>query len=290
MAQPRLHVASLLAFTLSLAGCAGLQTTEIPLSQGANGAPVNFFESEQGSVTIRIVDQRPYAVQYLGDADSAYNALLFRLTNTSKLKAPMLKSVAKSGSTYNLVFDKLPSDSQARYSLVVGLFRNVSTVTDSQDAAFSVLDNKVGEGKSANFTLAPGESKSLTIVINAVGQLYFDSATYVIDSTMPTFLSAASGIVMSANGVTKTRNPEADVLRAYFVNAQGQTVSESTASIPLHSSATVSLEVPSVTTAAENYTVFAELASGSTVLSRRSREVTVEPPASVGVDPRDGEF
>jgi len=292
--QHRNLAGSLLAASvLATAGCAAT-TLSGPLGLGdarADRGPVSYFSGANGTsgLTIKIVDQRPgRGVQSIVHADT-YNGVLFKLTNTAKLKASKLAAVASQGGAYSMVFTNLPSDSAANYSLVAGLYRNVTTPTDTADGAYSNLDAKVGEGASANFSLTPGENKSVTITINAVGALSFDSATYVLDATMPTFLSGDTSITMTSQDLRGDTNPLGAELKAYFVNAASQAVTVATASVPASSNATVSLNVPAATgTSAVNYWVYAELASGSTVLSRRSRVVTVEPTASVNVDPRGG--
>ncbi len=264
-----------------------------PSDHRADRGPIGYFPEANGtsSLTIKIVDQRSrLGIQSIDHADT-YNGVLFKLANSAKLKAPQLAAVSSQGGAYNMVFSSLPSDSAANYSLVAGLYRNVGTPADSADSAYSDLDAKVGEGASENFSLNPGENKSVTITINAVGQLSFDSTTYVLDSVMPTFLSGDTTITMTSQDLRGDKNPMGAELKAYFVDAASQTVAVATASIPPSSDAAITLNVPTVTgTAGSNYWVFAELATGSTVLSRRSRVVTVEPTASINVDPRgDGQ-
>jgi len=291
MAQSRLLTTAFLALSLSVAGCAGIQTTEAPIAKDAQDGAIGYFESERASLTIHVIDERPYATQSIHFADD-FNGLLFRLTNEAKLKTPMLKAVAKDGNTYSLAFTNLPSDAQARYALTVGAYRNVTTPTDASDSAFTLLDNKVAEGFSANFSLEPGANKSLTITMNAVGDVSFTSNQFWIDSTTPFFLSGATDIVLSSLRVNSPANPEAEELRAYFKDASGNLVADTTAtaSIPAIGNATVSLKVPTVSGASQNFSLVTDLATGSdTVLSRRTRTVTVEPAASINLDIGGGE-
>lgn len=292
MAQNRLLTTALLALSLSVAGCAGIQTTEAPVAPGAQDNAIGFFESERASLTIHVVDERPYATQAISNADD-FNGVVFRLTNSAKLKSPMVKAVAKAGNTYTLLFTNLPSDSEARYALTVGAYRNVEAPTDASDAAYSLLDNKVAEGFSANFSLAPGDTKSLTITMNTVGALSFASTDFWIDATTPTFLSGASDIVMTSTRVNQAANPDAGELQTYFKDASGSVVpnTAATASIPASGHATVTLKVPTVTGSAKNFSVVTDLATGSnTVLSRRTRVVTVEPGASLNLNIGGGEY
>ncbi|MNR81306.1 hypothetical protein D3C86_423930 [compost metagenome] len=290
MAHPRILMTALLALSLSVAGCAGIQTTEAPIAPGSQEGAINFFENEHGNLTIRIVDNRPYAAQSIYEAET-YNALLFQLTNTTKLKAPMRKAVANTGRSYSMAFSNLPSDSQARYALSVGAFRNVINQTDVADPAFESLDQKVGEGISANFTLNPGENKTVTITVNAVGDMIFSSTSFHLDYGTPSFLSAATDITMRVYNLNSTKNPGAEEIRTYFKDAGGQLVADTTVTAPLPATGdgSVTLKVPTVA-AAQNFTVVTDLASGSTVLSRRMRTVTVEPGASVNLNTNGGEF
>ncbi|MNX60257.1 hypothetical protein D3C86_911590 [compost metagenome] len=295
MIQHRYLAGTLLAASLLVsAGCAATTAGDLwPGASGSDRGPVSYFSGAHGtaSLTIKVVDQRANrGVQSLGEADQ-YNGVLFKLTNTAKLKAPMVAAVGKQGGTYGMVFTKLPSDGAANYSLVAGLYRNVGTPTDPSDTAYATLGAKVGEGVSANFTLEPGQNKAITITINAVGELTFDSTTYVLHPTMPTFLSGDTSLTMTSLGLSGANTPLGAELKTYFVDTASHSVpgTEATASLPAHQDATVSLKVPTVTgLSAANYWVYTELSSGSTILSTRMRAVTVEPTASINVDPSGG--
>ncbi len=252
------------------------------------GGPVSYHDGIEGRarITIQVVDMRVNrAVQTLDQADD-YQGLLFKLSNTTKLKATQVKAIAKGGSsTYNLVFDNLPVDATANYSLVAGLFRGLTDAASSADPGYSVLANKVGEGASANFSLTPGENKLISITINAVGAMSFTSSRFVLDEVSPVLTSGDSTLVMTVNDLTTANNPEALTLQTSVVDADGATKSVDVTDIG-STHATASVPVPTlgagITTA--NFTIVADLLKGSHLLSRRTRSVTVSATASVNVD------
>lgn len=284
----RFFLASTLAVT---AGCRMLPddlTAPGGESKNRNGSPIGLFKNVNGtaSLTLRLIDdRRRRAVQDLADADD-YNAVLFRLTNSKKLKSQQLAVATPQNGTYDLVFSGLPSDSGNNYTLVAGLFRSVPAGAGPTHAAFASIANKVGEGASSAFSLAPGENKTVTIRINAVGEISFTSSFLVLDEVSPVFRSGDTSITIDT-GIARGKNPEADGLVVHVVDSENAT--QSSAVVPLakwpdSGTATASLEIPTLAggTTTANYNVIIDLLAGSSVLSRRQRVVTVEATASLG--------
>lgn len=259
----------------------------------SNRGQVGLFSTIDGTarVSIRVVDDRPKrSVQDLADADG-YDAVLFKLTNSTKLKQTLTTSAQPQDGVYEAAFEKLPSDSTANYTLTAGLFRDMSDdkdqVVDKNDPLFSDVDHKVGEGASAAFSLNPGESKQITIHINAVGAMTFESSFSVLDSATPVFRSDDDSITLDTE-IVKSENPEATSFAVHVVDMNGATASSEVFQRddwPATDSATVSLDVPALESGTSSaYKIIVDLLKDSTVLSRRQRLVTVEANASVGVE------
>ncbi|MNR81303.1 hypothetical protein D3C72_120430 [compost metagenome] len=153
---------------------------------GPELGPIGFFDVERGAgaIAVRLVDPR-LTTQALDAADPAYNAVRFELQNSAKLKDAKVIGVEKQlGGTYAAVFTGLPSDAQARYTLRASLYKEIATPTNLLDAGYANLDNKVGEGTSAPFSLTPGESKAVTLTINALGPI-------TLTSSLPGFMDVS---------------------------------------------------------------------------------------------------
>lgn len=287
----------LLASSLAVsAGCALPHLTPQATGKAGYRGPVGLFATIDGSarVSIRVIDDRPKrAVQDLADADD-YDAVLFKLTNSSKLKNTLTSAVKPTNGVYQAAFEKLPSDTGTNYVLTAGLFRDVvgenDETVDKTSTAFSEVDNKVGEGASTAFSLAPGESKQITIHINAVGDLSFESSFSVLDEATPVFRSGDDSITLDTE-IVASENPEATGFAIHIVDMNGATASSEVvarANWPATDSATVSLDVPTLESGTSSaYKIIVDLLKNSTVLSRRQRIVTVEANASVGVEFKD---
>jgi hypothetical protein len=267
-----------LALTAIL-GTVGCEAPRLNLPPNASGSgKVSFFDSEstRASVSIRLIDKRQ-TTQALSDAD-AYNGVLFEIRNDSRFKSSQRVAKASSLGSYEVVFDDLPSDSTARYTVTAGFFRGVSAPTSLSDPAYANLDRKVAEGTSDGFSLAPGEQKTLTIVINAVGTLSFTSTSTTVDPAAPSFTpgdTTAAGLL----ALSPAKNPLATGVTYAVKQTNGTTVS--TGSVPVAQWATwptqTRLPFTAPTTEA-TYSFVVDMVNGVTVLSRRSRDFVVKAP------------
>lgn len=276
---------------LLLVGCTAPQVSHRLLEAPKAGGPVSMFgqASGTGAVSIRIVDHRPRQIQSFTDAD-AFNGVYFRLSNTVKLKSSLAiaRSTLGPGTpTYSAVFPAIPADTGGNYTLSVGLFRNITTPSSTSDPGYNDFLNKVGEGASNSIIIAPGENKTITITINAVGDFVVDSPTIHVNSASPVLMSGESPIVDTR--VNFANNPGTDMVSVYLTDLSNIPVAGATMSVAnIASPSTVvvnSMPMPYVATT-QTYRLVVEnsgnTASGSYVLSRRTRDVTVEATASIG--------
>lgn len=271
---------------LLMAGCTAPQLTHRLFDAPKATGPMNLFGQAggTGALSIRIIDQRPRRVQSFADAD-AFNGVFFRLSNTFKLKAALEVASGSLGPspTYSAVFPSIPADPGAHYTLSVGLFRNITTPTSAADAGYLDVLNKVGEGASNSISINPGENKSVTIVVNAVGDFLVDSPTINVNSASPVLMSGESPIVDTK--VNQANNPGADTVNVYLTDLSDVLIPASSVSVGnLASPSTVvvnSMALPYVSSTG-TYRLVVEAASGSYVLSRRTRDVQIDATASIG--------
>jgi len=265
----------LLSAVMLTAGCMASQTSPVPTTAPRGGA-LNFFEQGQGTgtISIRLIDNRRSTQAFADAAD--FSAVRFELRNTSKLKAPRIKGVSANAGTYSTVFTDLPSDTQARYVLTAGLFSGVLTPGDPAEPGYSNLDQKVGEGSSAAFTLTAGESKTITLVINAVGEIRFGSDSATINNSNPAFTAGdatAKGLIT----LSAAKNPEATALRYSIVGADNVTKSTATIAKGAWLAPPFNTSLPfTAPSTAGTYRLVAEMLNGTQVLSRRTRNFSVE--------------
>lgn len=283
----RQMIPALAATLVLLAGCATpnvlRQVSSTPRALG----PISLFEHANGTgaVSIRIIDKRARSIQSFADAagfDSAY----FRLSNATKLKGGFrLLSVGATESVFTGLFQGIPSDVASNYFLSVGLFKGVASASWPQDPGYQDVSRKVGEGGSPNFSVAPGSTTVVTVTINAVGNLSFDSQNTVIDQITPIFQQGDNTVTVDTQ-VNKVKDPDIDTLNLYVLDASGSsTYSVVTATgdtIPV-STLTASMSFP-IPGSVGNYLVCVEGASGSYVQSRRYRTFAVEQAASISVN------
>jgi hypothetical protein len=242
---------------------------------------VSFFDHAHGTgeISIRLIDNRR-STQAFADA-SSFNAVRFELRNVSKLKTPRVKGVGATGATYGSVFTGLPSDDQARYVLTVDLFSGISDPSDPADSGYANLDRKVGEGVSAAFTVAAGASKTITVVINAVGEIGFGSGATAIDNANPVFTAGdatAKGLIKLSASV----NPLATALKYYVVGANEATQSTATLAPGTWLAPPIDTPLPFTAPAtAGTYRLVADMVNGDQVLSRRTRSFSVAAVPSV---------
>lgn len=266
-----------------LVGCMAPQTGLVPTTAPKGGA-VGFFDqvNGMGAITIRLIDNRRSTQAFADAAD--FNAVRFELRNASKLKAPRIRGTdaAGDGKTYGTVFTDLPSDTYARYTLTAGLFSGVTSPTDPNAPEYSNLDRKVGEGASVAFSIEPGESKTITLVINAVGDFSVDSSNTNIDMANPTFV-ASDNTATAQLELSSLTNPGVTNLRYSVVSTAGATASTQTLLPENWQAPPAKTSLPFVVPSTPgNYNLVIDLTAGVNVLSRRSRQFTVEAPASVG--------
>lgn len=276
-------ILSLAASVVMLApGCMAPQPTQIPTAAPKHGA-ITFFDQANGmaALDIRLVDNRR-SIQAFADADT-FNGVLFEVRNSTKLKAPRRAAVGAAAGSYGTVFTNLPSDPATNYTLTAGLFRSVTTPTSTSDPAYASLNHKVGEGGSLAFSLEPGERKTITLVINAVGAIDLDSSDTVIDSAVPTFL-ANDATAVGLTQLSAETNPDATELKYYVVGLDEATASTGTL-LPAdwEESGETELGFTAPGTAG-NYKLVVDMLAGTNVVSRRSRLFTVELPATVDVE------
>lgn len=274
---------------LLLVGCTAPQLSHRLLDAPRTTGPITMFSQAggTGAIAIRIVDQRPRKVQSFADADS-FNGVFFRLSNSVKLKSSMEVATGSQGAgnpTYSAVFPAIPADSGSNYSLSVGLFRNISSPSVSTDPGYADLYNKVGEGASNSISISPGENKTITITINAVGDFTIDSSTIHINHASPVLMSGDTAIVDTL--VNTTNNPGVDQVNVFLTDLADAVVPG--ASISASNIASPSTVVPTFTlpyvASTQNYKLVVEAfntSSGSYLLSRRVRNVSIEATASIG--------
>lgn len=275
---------------LLLAGCTAPQLTHRLLDAPKATGPVNMFAKAggAGALSIRIIDERSRKVQSFADADS-FNGVFFKLSNSVKLKTSLSVARGSQGAgspTYSAVFPAIPADPGANYTLSVGLFRNIASPSETVDSGYNLLANKVGEGASNSISINPGENKSITIKINAVGDFIIDSPVININHATPVLLSGDSAIVNTL--VNSANNPGTDKVSVYLTDLSDTLVSGATISV--NNIASPSTVQPTITlpyvASTQNYRLVVEnsqnTASGSYLLSRRTRNVTIEATASIG--------
>lgn len=267
---------------LLVGGC-----TATPVGSGASVAPrdadLAFFGAAKGTVSIRIVDERPgRQTQDFADSDN-FNAAWLQLENAQRLKAPMVLTTASTGSVYTAAFTGVPSDTGANYRLGIGLFRNIANPTSVADPGYAKVANKVGYGLSGGFSVAPGSDTTVTIKINAAAPGAFYSANRAINQAAPVF-PAGDTTAQFDTGINAVKDPLSDVVTLYVLDASGvSTLSTKVApraSWPLSpQTASVSFAVP---TASADYKLCVEVATGSQVLSRRYRGFGVGQASATG--------
>lgn len=222
----------------------------------------------QGTLSVRLVDVRR-GVQAIADAGS-FNAVRFELRNPNKLVKPLVKGVSASGTTYEEVFTNLPSDPQDGYTLSVSLFNEVTSPADLADPGYANPDHLVGTGLSQPFSLQPGVNTTITVTINAVGELTFSSAVSTVDPSAPT-LKPRDKTAKVLLGIDEHLNPDATELRYAVVNAAGATESVKTLERANWAALPTQTELPfTAPTATGSYRFVVDMLNGDELLSRRA--------------------
>jgi hypothetical protein len=284
-----------LSSALITVGCAVPQTAQVATT--APGGAIGFFDQVNGlgAVDIRVIDKRMSTQAY---ADVApFHKVKFEIRNATKLKAARQSEDLEKSSTgvYSQAFTRLPSDTDANYELSAALYGSLFSV-----ATLPIPDFKVGEGVSAKFSLQPGERKTITVVINAVGEFEFESDDTEVNSYSidPTFVAGdtTAKALISLDG---EKNPLARSVKygvGRFVDGelQGFTSNEALtiAKQDWNTSGPTAMafELPELPDPAESETFFLLVGmfdENENMLSIRSRQFVVEPGASVDVDVND---
>jgi|GEM_PF-1799546 len=281
----------LMAAALLLGGCMTPLEPLVPKADPQPG-PIGFFaeEREMGAIAVRLVDAR-VATQALGSADPTYTAVRFELQNAAKLKSSRVVGVAKQpGGVYAAVFTGLPSDAQARYTLKASLHKGVATPTNLLDAGYANSDNKVGEGTSASFSVTPGDAKSVTLTINALGPITLASNVAGFSDASAVF-ELGDGTARFSTPLSAISNPGATHL-TYAFYPPGLTSGGPIGpvfTVPAGAWAGTVSQSLSLPAALGTYNLVVDMIGGSTLLSRRVRQVAVATPAPrvtlTGTDP-----
>ena len=270
-----------MAAALALGGCAtpGALLTAAPGERGE----INFHEAVAGSstVSIRLIDQRP-ALQGIADADH-FAGVYFELSNSAKLKESLKIARVKTDGVYSAMFTNLPSDGSARYMLKAGLYRDVNNPNSLTDKAYQNPEHRVGEGTSEPFPLVAGESRTVTLVINAVGEITFTSGKGAIDDEEPTFelgdATAAAELLLS-----KEKNPGATGLNYRIETLQGESKHSGMLASMAWSLPPAKTRLPLVLPSeAGDYRLVVELVDGSRVLSHRVGTFAVRPETTLTI-------
>lgn len=281
---PRRALATLAAATLTLVGCTAPAAG--PAQQAMTATPkVKLFTNSTGlgSLTMRVVDMRQgYGTQAIVDADP-WDQLELRI-NSGRLKAPRVDNIARgavpaNNSVNSGILSNLPPASD--YSLLVSLFATGSAL--------------VGQGASDSINVQAGTDATVSIYINSVGQISFDSPVYFAasSSAAPTFgfpmLVSNTQLILQSffppapNGASPFKSFKAewrDLGGALeFVTP--------TASIPVGGMATQSFQVPNLPAGphevVRDVTVIG-LDAANNVISRKNRKVLVQRAATLSVD------
>lgn len=275
---PRRALAALAAATLTLVGCIAPAAGPMQQQSDSKAPKINLFTNASGlgSLTMRVVDlRRGYGTQGVVDADP-WDQLELRV-NSSRLKAPRTSIISRpaSNSFSDPALTGLPPAGD--YSLMVSLFATGSAV--------------VGQGASDSIRLEAGRDATVSIYINTVGQISFDNPSYYASSSSATAsfgfpqLLASSSIEVS----TSFQNPSAFAHIYTELRDLGGALLNATFSSSVTSAgfASQSLTVPvlsvGVAEGVREVTVVG-LDASNRVVSRKTRKVVVQRPASVNVD------
>jgi hypothetical protein len=271
-----------LSTVLVTVGCMAPQVTHVPsLAPNGEQGTVGYFEQLTGTaaIAVRLIDKRQ-TVQGFADAAGQFNGVRFELSNPDKLKVARREALGATGGAYGTVFSGLPSDEGGGYVLTAELYRNVTTPTSLDDSAYANLDNKVGEGHSAAFSLEPGKARTVTLVINAVGTIGFSSSNSVVDPVNPTF-DAGDATAAGLLSLSKASNPDATAVTYKVVTGIGSTVASGSLASDAWATLPTQTRLPFTAPAAGNYRLVVELVNGARVLSRRSQAFAVKAPVSL---------
>lgn len=169
--KSRIRAVALVTSLLTLAGCAAVLPTVTPKSE--EGTRISLFPNRNGmaGIAVRVIDQRKgFRTQAFSDVDD-FDTVRIAVSSVKKLKEMRVDTLEGDRETKTYSSDKLkalpPSDD---YRLVVSL-RSGDTI--------------VGQGAATNIVLTPGQLTPVTVYINAVGGMYFDSNEYNIWGELP---------------------------------------------------------------------------------------------------------
>ncbi|HEY9900477.1 MAG TPA: hypothetical protein V6D00_14975 [Pantanalinema sp.] len=278
--QPTRHaLAVMAAATLTLVGCIAPAAGPEQQQSGASVPKVKLFTNASGlgSLTMRVVDmRRGFATQGVADADP-WDQLVLRV-NSARLKAPRTDTVLRAGVPANNVFTSpvltgLPPS--ADYSLLVSL-------TATGDAI-------VGQGASDSIRLEAGRDATVSIYINTVGQIWFDSPVYYASSSSATasfgFPQLMAGEPIDVLTAFQLPSPFAKFYTEF--RDLGGALLNATFSTPVTAAASQTVTVPALAPAdleGVREVSLVGLDASNRVVSRRTRRVLVQRGAHIDVN------
>lgn len=294
MRRLKLIPALALCAALAMVGCATPQPASVATT--APGGMIGFFDQVNGmaAVDIRVLDKR-MGTQAFADAP-AFHKVKFEIRNAAKLKAARQSDdlTPSQNGVYSQAFTRLPSDTNENYEISAALFGYPFAVS-----SVAPMELKVAEGVSQRFSLQPGERKTITIVINAVGEFAFESDetevnSYSIDPTFVAGDTSAKALIT----LDSTKNPLAQSVRygvARMVNGQFEGVTPDFQTIDkqdwnAQGPTVIPFELPDLQDSAqsETFSMFIGMFDAdNNLLSLRARQFVVEPGAEVGIDVND---
>lgn len=206
MREMRLPLGLILAGTF-LAGCAAGVSQTGP--QAADNGPLKLFANANGygNITMRVIDMRKgRSTQAVADADK-WDKVDVRI-NSLKLRQPRVATMS-----YELGVGPFSSLGQLNYSVP-----KMAQLPPANDYTVLVTlatgSATVGQGSSSSIMVQAGETKTVTIYINAVGQMTFFSTDY--------FTATGSvGVASSSFGFPELVENTGVDLQTAFPNATG---------------------------------------------------------------------
>ncbi|MBO9539852.1 hypothetical protein J7643_04570 [bacterium] len=278
--SPRHVLAALAAATLTLVGCIAPASVPEQRDAATSVPKVKLFTNSTGlgSLTMRVVDQRrAYGTQAVADADP-WDQLFLRV-NSARLKGARMDTVLRNVIPANNVFTSpvltgLPP--AADYQLLVSLATGSSIV---------------GQGASSSIRLDAGKDATVSIYINTVGQIWFDSPTYVATASTATE-SIGFPMLMAEQPIdVLTSILPASPFKAFYTEFRDQagTLLNATTSVTVTGAGSPSqtVTVPALSAgdpdAIRDVTIVG-LDDANKVVSRRTRKVLVQRGAGISVN------
>lgn len=266
---------------LALVGC----STSTPPAPNPF-ADFALFTNQDGnaSLNVSVVDNRLQTQSYT-DVTGADRVLFVLKSTTGKsLVADKIATASlTAGPTYASQFTGLRPGSD--YQLTASLYKysdNPVEPTNANKATFQPFIR--GEGVSGLLTLAAGEAKSVTIPINSIGTISFDSSqnsNYVSDFTV-----VEGDALVVDTGLTTTNSPQVARVTVTYKDAAGTTRGSVVENLAITASSTkLTWTVPSYivlpATSETGTLVVTAYNAGGNQVAQKSRSVTVVKGASI---------